>query len=151
MEITPDVYWALGVGIMMSLLVRFFYCKTLYNTLKLIAEGNRFMKPREAWLAMIPIFSIYWNFMIASHLSNSLTNEFFDRKIAEEENPGKTAGITYALLLALANCPISSGFMIAMGICSFVFFIRYWIKVDHFRTLLVEHNRIFSSEDKLKD
>src|SRR5690606_23507796 len=104
-EITQEMYWTLGIGIVLNLLIRFFYCNTLRKTLKLIAEENRFMKPREAWLAMIPLFSIYWNFVIARNLSDSLTNEFYDRKIAEEENPGKSAGLTYAFLIAIANLP----------------------------------------------
>lgn len=151
MEITPEMYWALGIGIVVSLLIRFFYCNTLRKTLNLIAEGNRFMKPWEAWLAMIPIFSIYWNFMIAMHMSNSLTNEFYDRKIAEEENPGRSTGLTYACFIAMANLPISSGFMVVTGIVSFVFFVRYWIKMDHFKTVLVEHNRFINSNKDLPE
>jgi hypothetical protein len=149
MEITPDMYGVLILGGLISLGVRFFYCNTIRKTLKLIAEENRHMKPREAWLAMIPIFTIYWNFKIAEKLANSLTNEFYDRKIAEEENPGQAVGYSYSVLFALGNIPISSGFIFVMGLFSFIFFIRYWLKISNFKAVLEEHNKFESR--KLKE
>ncbi len=141
MEITPDMYGVLVLAGLLSLGIRLFYCNTIRKTLNLIAEENRHMKPREAWLAMIPIFTIYWNFKIAERVANSLTNEFYDRKIAEEENPGQAVGYSYSILFALGYIPISSGFMFVMGIFSFIFFIRYWLKISKFKAILEEHNK----------
>lgn len=148
MEITPDMYGVLILGVLLSLGIRLFYCNTVRKTLKLIAEENRHMKPREAWLAMIPIFTIYWNFKIAERLANSLTNEFYDRKIAEEENPGQAIGYSYSILFALGYIPISSGFIFVMGLFSFIFFIRYWLKISNFKALLEEHNKYESKRLK---
>lgn len=147
-EMTPDMYWVMGLGILINLLVRYFYCNTIRQTLKLVNIENRHMQPNEAWLAMIPIFSIYWNFKIAERLSNSLTNEFFDRQIAEEERPGLVAGITYAIFILLANIPITQGYMVFMGLLAFIYFIRYWIKVSNFKALLIEHNKFLDFERK---
>ncbi|TCK82746.1 hypothetical protein [Albibacterium bauzanense] len=138
---TEDMIWALAITMVIYYTVLAFYCHTLKRTLDLIAEGNRFLKPKLAWLAMIPIFNIYWNFVIASRMSDSLTNEFYDRKIPEEEYPGKVTGTTYAILIALANFPVSQGLSVFTGLFSLYFFIRYWIKIDNFRVLLKEHNR----------
>ena len=151
MEITPDMYWTLTLAVLLSLGIRLFYCNTIRKTLELIAEENRHMKPKEAWLAMIPIFNIYWNFRIAEKVANSLTNEFFDRKIPEEENPGQAVGYSYAILFALGNIPVSSGFIFVMGRFSFIFFIRYWLKISHFKALLIEHNRFLESNNQNKE
>lgn len=142
MEITPDMYWVLVSAGLLSLVIRLFYCNTIRKTLNLVAAGNRHMKPREAWLAIIPIFTIYWNFKIAERVANSLTNEFYDRKIAEEENPGQAVGYSYSILFALGYIPISSGFMFVMGIFSFIFFIRYWLKISKFKAILERHNEL---------
>lgn len=150
MEVTPDMYWVLILAGLLSLVIRFFYCNTISKTLKLIVEENRHMQPRQAWLAMIPIFTIYWNFKIAERVADSLTNEFYDRKIAEEENPGKAIGYSYAVLFALGYIPVSSGFIFVMGVFSFIFFIRYWLKISNFKALLVEHNRFTESNESNK-
>jgi hypothetical protein len=151
MEITPDMYWVLILAGLVSLIIRFFYCNTIRKTLKLIAEENRHMQPREVWLAMIPIFTIYWNFKIAERMANSLTNEFFDRQIPEEENPGQAVGYSYSILFALGYIPISSGFVLVMGLFSFIFFIRYWLKISNFKALLTEHNRFIESNNQNKE
>src|SRR5690554_1969740 len=104
------------------------------------------MQPQETWLAMIPIFTFYWNFRIAERLDNYLTKEFIDRGIAEEENPGRSACNSYALLFALGYLPISSSFMLIMGLFSFAFYIRYWLKVSNFKALLIEHNRFIEEQ-----
>lgn len=143
-ELTPDMYGLLVGVALLSLVIRYFYCNTVRKTLHLIKEENRHMQPREAWLAMIPFFTIYWNFKISEAMANSLTNEFYDRRIAEEENPGKALGYSYSILFALSYIPLSPGFILFMGLFSFIFFIRYWLKVSTFKTLLEEHNRVFN-------
>lgn len=150
-ELTPDMYGLLVVMVLLSLLIRYFYCNTIRKTLSLIKEENRHMQPREAWLAMIPFFAIYWNFKISEAMANSLTNEFFDRKIAEEENPGKALGYSFSILFALSYIPLTPGFILFMGIFSFVFFIRYWLKVSTFKTILEEHNRVFNYPESTEE
>lgn len=145
MEFTPDMYWAMALVVIASLAIRAFYCVTLYKTLKLIDEENRHMQSIQVWFAMIPIFTIYWNFKIAESMANSLTNEFYDRQIAEEENPGRATGYSYSLLFALGYIPIAPGFVFIMGLFSFIFFIRYWVKISKFKLILEEHNKIFNS------
>lgn len=138
---TEEMIWLLAIIAIISYTIRGFYCHTLKKTLDLISEENRCMQPKMAWLAIIPLFSIYWNFIIATRMSDSLTNEFYDRKIPEEENPGRATGLTYATLIAFANFPFFQGFAVAVALVSIIFFIKYWIKIDNFRVLLKEHNR----------
>lgn len=135
---------AVVIGII-SYVVRALYCRTLKKTLDLVGDENRCMKPQHAWLALVPLFSIYWNFVIASRLADSLTNEFYDRKIAEEEDPGKRAGMIYAIFVLLMNIPLLQSFTITAALFSIVFFIRYWVKVESFRVLLEEHNRFLEN------
>jgi len=148
---TEDMIWALAIAAIASYTIRAFYCNTLKKTLDLISEDNRCMKPIMAWLALIPLFSIYWNFVIASRMADSLTNEFYDRKIPEEEDPGKKTGSIYSISTALANIPLFQGFSMIAAVFSIVYFIRYWIKIDNFRVLLKEHNRFLAQEKEQKE
>lgn len=141
---TSEMYWALGLGMVISLIVRFFYCRSIRNLLQMIASENRFLEPKHAWLAMIPVFSIYWNFVIAIRVSNSLNNEFYDRQIAEEDRPGLVSGISYAIFALLVNIPLGAFFITFFGMLTLLYFIRYWVKVENFRALLFEHNRFLN-------
>lgn len=138
------IQMAVVIGII-GYTVRAFYCRTLKKTLDLIGEENRCMKPKQAWLALVPLFSIYWNFVVASRMADSLTNEFYDRKIAEEEDPGKRTGLMYAVFVLLMNIPLLQSFTITAALFSIIFFIRYWVKIDNFRVLLEEHNRFLEN------
>lgn len=149
--LTEDMIWALAIIAVMSYAVQIFYCRTLKKTLNLVSEDNRLIKPNAVWLTLIPIFSIYWNFIVVSKISDSLTNEFFDRKIPEEENPGRNTGISYSILLALANIPLIQGVSIVAGFLAIVYFIKYWIKIDNFKVLLEEHNRFLANKKEQKE
>jgi hypothetical protein len=132
------------IGII-SYIIRGFYCRSIKRTLDLVREENRCMKPQHAWLALIPLFSIYWNFVIASRVADSLTNEFYDRKIAEEEDPGKRVGTLYAVFVLLMNIPLLQSFTVTAFLFAIFFFIRYWVKIENFRGLLDEHNRFLEN------
>jgi len=148
--LTEDMIWALSIAAIASYAIRAFYCNTLKKTLDLVSEENRLMKPKMVWLAMIPLFSIYWNFVVASRMSDSLTNEFYDRKIPEEEDPGKKTGYIFSMLVALASLPLFQGFTLVVGLFSIIFFIKYWKTVDNFRVLLKEHN-LFLAQTKERE
>lgn len=116
------------------------YVLTVRKTLKLVAPENRFMSPNQSLLLLVPIFNIYWQFEVANKLSDSLTNEFYDRKVAEEENPGRAVGRVLALLNILIVIPLA-GINMAFGLAHLIYFIYYWVKVNQFRNLLIDHNR----------
>ncbi|WP_257667353.1 hypothetical protein [Parapedobacter tibetensis] len=138
-NLTPEMMQLVGAALLIRLLIWVFYANTIRKTLLLIAPENRLMEPNLAWLVVIPFFNIYWNFVVASRLADSLTNEFYDRKIAEEENPGRASGMLYAWLFLLSNIPLPPFILITIGLLSMVYFIVYWVKVNNFRNLLAEH------------
>ncbi len=140
-SISPDMLKIAGAFYLIKVLVRLFYANTIRNTLLRVSPENRFMTPNQAWLVVIPFFNLYWNFQIAARLSDSLTNEFFDRKIAEEENPGRRAGVFFAWTSLLAAVPFPPFIIITLSLVSFVYFISYWVKINNFRNLLAEHDR----------
>ncbi|SEL43168.1 hypothetical protein [Parapedobacter koreensis] len=140
-NLSPEMMQLAAAVFLIRLLIWVFYANTVRKTLLSISPENRLMNPDQAWLLIIPFFNIYWNFSVASRLADSLTNEFFDRKIAEEENPGRAAGMWYAWLFLLANIPFPPFILITIFLLSTVYFIVYWVKVSNFRNLLMEHEK----------
>ena len=140
-NLTPEIMQLVGAVFLIRLLIWVFYANTFRKTLLLVAPENRLMTPNQAWLIAVPLFNIYWNFVVTSRLADSLTNEFYDRKIAEEENPGKANGMLYAWLFLASNIPLPPFILITIGLLSMVYFIVYWVKVNNFKNLLVEHEK----------
>ncbi|WP_353128470.1 hypothetical protein [Parapedobacter pyrenivorans] len=140
-NLSPEMIQLVAAVFLIRLIIWVFYANTVRKTLMLISPENRLMAPNQAWLLAIPLFNIYWNFVVAARVADSLTNEFYDRKIAEEENPGRMAGMWYAWLFLLSNIPLPAFILITIGLLSFVYFIGYWVKVNNFRNLLAEHEK----------
>ena len=49
-----------------------FFLIELQNTLKVVKNENRKMKPGQVWLLFIPLFSIYWYFEVVNKIADSL-------------------------------------------------------------------------------
>jgi len=140
-NLSPEMIQLVVAVFIIRLIVWAFYANTVRKTLERVSPENRLMAPNQAWLLVIPFFNIYWNFSVASRVADSLTNEFYDRKIAEEENPGRIAGMWYAWLFLLSSIPLPAFILVTIGLLSIIYFVSYWVKVNNFRNLLVEHGK----------
>lgn len=140
-NLSPEMMQLMVAALLIRLAVWVFYANTIRKTLLLVAPENRLMTPGQAWLLVIPLFNVYWNFSVASRLADSLTNEFYDRKIAEEENPGRAAGMWYAWLFLLSNIPFPPFILVTVFLLSITYFVIYWVKVGNFRNVLAEHEK----------
>ena len=140
-NLTPEMLQLVVAVVLIRLIIWAFYANSVRKTLLLIAPENRLMKPEMAWILVVPLVNIYWNFVVAGRLADSLTNEFYDRQIAEEENPGAAMGKRYAWLFLLSNVPLPPFILVSIALVSFVYFIVYWVKVNNFRNILVEHEK----------
>src|SRR5690606_33023745 len=147
-NLSPEMIQAAIAVFLIRTLIWAFYANTIRKTLLLVAPANRLMTPGQAWLLVIPFFNIYWNFAVASRLADSFTNEFYDRKIAEEENPGRITGMWYAWLFLLSNVPLPAFILVTVFLLSIMYFVSYWVKVNNFRNLLMEHEKHKNDQQK---
>ncbi len=116
------------------------FANSIRKTLLLIHPENQVILPNQAWFLAIPLFNMYWNFEVAKRLSYSLNNEFFDRKIAVEENPGFSSGMLYAWAFLVSFFPFPAFLHLLCLIVAIIYFILYWIKINQFKDLINEHN-----------
>ena len=103
-----------------------FYCLTLQKALNRCSPENRAMNPGMVWLLLIPLVNFVWNFMVVLNVSKSLGAEFQKRGMAEDPLPGKTLGLTMAILICCGVIPIV-GFVGSLG--GLVCWIIYWVKI----------------------
>ncbi|WP_437919420.1 hypothetical protein [Sphingobacterium sp. LRF_L2] len=141
--ITEDVLYFLIIGIIIRLIIWILFAYTLYTTLRLVKKTNQCILPNQAWFIAVPFFNIYWNFEVVRRLTDSLNNEFYDRKIEVEEQPTRKWGMLFAWTFLLSNIPLPVFILTTIAILHLVYFITYWVKVNQYKTLLKLHVRKF--------
>ncbi|TYR37288.1 hypothetical protein FXV77_04570 [Sphingobacterium phlebotomi] len=151
-SITNDMALYMLIGGVIRIIIWIFFALTLYRTLKLVKKDNQCILPSQAWFVALPIFNIYWNFEVVKRLTDSLNNEFYDRKVEVEEKPTQKWGLIFAWTFLLTNIPLPPFVLIIISILHLVYFITYWVKVNEYKTLLrmhVEHyGKDFIAENK---
>jgi hypothetical protein len=106
------------------------YILTISNTLKKCAPTSRTMQPGMAWLLLVPLLNLVWNFLVVNAISDTLTNEFRLRGVQNfEPQPGKQIGMPMAICGACSLIPILG---ILASLAYLVLWIMYWVKVSGF-------------------
>lgn len=141
-EIQLVVFGILAIRIIVWLL----FANTIRRTLKLVALENRLMTPNQSWLVAVPLVNIYWNFQVASRLRDSLINEFYDRKIAVDENPTYRKGSLYSWIYLATNIPMPFSISGILVVMHFVTLVNYWFNINANRRILEEHDKFREKE-----
>lgn len=135
---------ALFIGLAIGITIMVFYLLNLQNALKQCAPQNRTMEPNMVWMCFIPLFNYYWNFRIASDISNSLAAEYRARGLQlSEERPGYQVGMAYAILnccgiLSWVGVPVIPQLC---GLAGFVCWIIYWVRIAKFKNELKQNTQ----------
>jgi len=110
-----------------------FFILTMQRALQRCAPENRTMTPASAWLLLIPLFNLVWDFILVSQMAASLEREFKQRNIPVEPFPGKNVGLAWCILTVCSIIPILG---ILTGIAALVCWILYWVKIAGFSATL---------------
>jgi hypothetical protein len=125
------------------------------NTLKLIQPLNRTMRPGQVWLQLIPIFNLYYQFVVVTRISDSLQrelNSYFndsDSILPDETLTGATggkrpvysSGITYCWLFVISTVLnwLPSYLAIVSGLVSLAaiaYWVVYWVQLAGYKKKL---------------
>ncbi|MGN6491134.1 MAG: hypothetical protein ACTHLE_03990 [Agriterribacter sp.] len=139
--ITLIVVFVLG-----ALALFIFFLLTLQRTLEAIDISSRTMRPGLVWLTLIPLFSLIWQFIMVTRISESIKNECDRLHIPPAEpKPTYSAGITMAVLSLAALIPAIGTFI---SLLSIVAMIIYWRKVNSYKNLILANrdNFLFDAE-----
>lgn len=144
------LYLALGVLVVRTI-VWLFFANTIRKTLLLIRPENRCILPNQVWGVAIILFNIYWNFEVAKRLRDSLINEFYDRKIAADDQPTYKKGLLYSWIYLASNIPLPLFFGPFLAILHIVTLINYWTNINSCARILREHDNFKHNEEVKSD
>jgi hypothetical protein len=73
--ISPDLgmfFWNIFI---VSIIPAILFLVAQQRTLKAISPANREMSPGEVWFQLIPVFNLYWQFVVVTRIADSLLKE----------------------------------------------------------------------------
>jgi hypothetical protein len=137
-----DVWELVCLMSVAAIVIHVFYFLTLYRALRRVRPRNREMEPPGlVWLGFIPLFNLYWNFVIATRIPDSLRNELRERGQDHGSDCGKGIGLAYAvavIVMSFVNIVSrasdnSMPMLIRMGsLATLLLFILFWVRIALF-------------------
>lgn len=120
-------------------IITVFWLLVMKRALELVMPFNK-MKPGNVWLTFIPVFGLYWQFVIVQCVADSLGQEYIRRGIlAREPRPGLSVGLTANILLCCALIP---GFGILIALVSNISRIIHLVRIKNYTNELEEIMRV---------
>ncbi|MCH2225670.1 MAG: hypothetical protein MK066_12940 [Crocinitomicaceae bacterium] len=124
----------LAIGIYLAIYIP--YILNIKNTLEQIRPSNRSVEPSNAWLLIIPLFQIIYQFIIYPKLSESIQRECESRNINKQGDYAKNLGVALSILSLNGIVKyFMPGLGSLMGLGSLVVFIIFWVKIYNFKDL----------------
>lgn len=118
-----------------------FFIITLQNTLKAISPENRQMPFANVWLLCIPVFNFYWQFIVVNKIAQSIAMECKRLGIpVKETKPTYQIGLSWNICYLLFLIPLIK---LWAGIILTITWVIYWIKVNHYRKLIIKNQNTF--------
>lgn len=138
---------ALAIAALVSSIL---FLRTLYNLISRCAPENRTIEPTQIWFLFIPIFNLFWNFVVVNRIASTLDREFTSRRISEEDEPGKVSGVLMCTLVLLnVLVPYAFGkFTLYVSFITLGFFISYWSKMSYYSKELAEPYDSMNNRDE---
>ncbi|HVJ06727.1 MAG TPA: zinc ribbon domain-containing protein [Candidatus Saccharimonadales bacterium] len=112
------------------------YILTLQRAISRCAPQNRATSPESAWLLLIPLFNMFWQFILYPRISETLEREFRARNLSIEPQPLRNLGLTVAVLHVCWIIPVVHFFT---GVAGFICLILYWVKISEYSNQLLSH------------
>jgi len=86
------------------LVIAILYLVNLQNTLKAASPENRKMPPANVWLLLIPLFNIYWMFVVVKRISETIAAEYQSKGQAlSNAKPTYNVGMAMAALSVISS------------------------------------------------
>lgn len=120
----PELFLLLPLALLVVPAI--FYLLTLRKALSICAPDNRTLSPGRVWLLLVPVFNIFWHFVVVLSISRSQRNELRQRNLPTRPPLGLSLGLGMCCLSVLAFVPALSG-IAALG--AFICWFAYWVTI----------------------
>lgn len=121
----------IAVGVVVWIVVGFFFLLNLRDLLLQVNPQYRAMQPNQVWLNFIPIFNIFWMFFTIVRVRDSVQREYQARNWAPKGDFGFGVGLAAAILTILNWGPL--------GLAGLICWIIYWSKEADLKNQLVQY------------
>lgn len=152
--ISPDLglfFWPIFI-LVAFVVPAVFFLLAQYTTLKTISPANREISPSEVWFQLIPVFNLYWQFVVVTRIADSLLKEQvllesqddsilgipdFDAVEAIGNRPTYKIGITWCTLFLLDVIMARLQWIVVdnaiirglLGLSAMICWIIYWVEL----------------------
>lgn len=131
------------IALIGMLVVGILFLLTISRTLRLVDYNNRLVQPDQVWLLLIPLFNLYWIFVLTRNVSYSIRNQFRDRGVAVPPKPTYALGLTFSIASLLSTFS-SWSFLVeipqlvssVLGLVATVAWIAYWVSLSDYKRQL---------------
>lgn len=111
--LSPDVsLFAWNLLIVFFIIPAILFLVEQQRTLKAISPANREISPGEVWFQLIPVFNIYWQFVVVTRIADSLLKE---QTFLESQDDSILGVPDYDAVEAIGNRPT---YKIGMAWCT---------------------------------
>lgn len=140
-----EVFFLTLSSFLLAMVPMIFFCLTEQNLLKNIQVKNRVVSPGAVWLQLIPVFGLFWQFIVVRRLTQSIQQELTDaNKFSFEQDAYVNEDAYNIKLLYNIGMAYCAGFCLSLlpvigmlaGLAGLVCWIIFWVKLAGFITLL---------------
>lgn len=115
------------IGAAIGIAIQIFFCLTLSKALQQVRPKLREMEPGQVWLLLIPLFNLYWVFVVTGKVPESLKSEFYERGMRKRgDDYGANLGKWYAICMIASIIPCVGSII---GLVGVVMWIMFWVKI----------------------
>src|SRR5262249_24402887 len=123
----------IGIAILVSLAISILICFLIYSAINRVPPAYRKAEPMLAFLLLIPVFNIVWNFLYLPKVSESFVAALTARGSTTVGDGGRQFAFIYSTLVAVSFCgsfiPIVNCFTGLAGLAGIVFLIMFLVKI----------------------
>lgn len=132
-EVDPAIALAV-LGVM--LLPRIFYLVSMHRAVAKCDPSARSIPPGLVWLAMVPLLSMVWDFVVVVTVGRSLGSEYSRRnRPLDYSLPGLGLGISFCVVNLLLWIPFINLIAYPVGI---ILWLLFWVKIARVSSQLDE-------------
>lgn len=116
----------LVVALLVGLAIGVLLVWLLYDACSRIPAQYRQLEPWHAWLLLIPLWGLIWNFFVYARLSRSMGAALAAQGTPAADDCGAQLGQTYSICCILSLIPFIGGIA---GVVALVVWIMYLVKI----------------------
>jgi hypothetical protein len=128
---TAAVVIALGITLAISLAINLLICWLVYRANEALPAEHRKTESWQAFLLLIPLFNLIWNFVLLARVSGGMQSYFQSKNDASVGDCGAAMGLWYSICSIVAFIPFVQ---CVAGPAALVLLILYLVKISGLRT-----------------